>query len=595
MKKITTILMLLMLSMGVWAQETTVWFKQADDGNNVTRGTFHNNDGSVNENASAFVFFWKSGTDEPVITLRASNNPQNVGVMARENSRLTANGNPTYEISVSEGYIIKSYYIKFINFNDATKPKTLTTEFGPSAVTEGSERGTGSGNPKDAEVTVTDVNKVATTFTVSSADDKAIKIKEFYVVVEEKSDYTDQINTNIKPWIESIGNGYFTLDPNNTYVLDLQTAYNSHTMGDTWTKDEYNSLLALLTAAKTSENAYIMPETGYYRIKNNALDFYAGYSEGSNPAADNRATGASTVVYLEKDETTGKYAIKINGKYIQTTGINYNSGGTFTMGDDVAYFNVFARGNINSDGKGTGSFTALDDESGTNRSYLIIENSPAPSHGTPLTAYGPGKIGSHWILEVATTLELSLTNIAGKNYATTCLPFPVKLSEEAAYKVTLSGKKAVEDLIGDEIPAGEAVLLMSDASTTLTATIQDVTTTVDGNQLNGVFVKTAKADLGTTPVVLNKVNDKVGFYKLADGSSLSANRAYLSYVEGTTSPSSKAFFEEGFELGGNEVTAIENIENGAFENGAVYNLQGQRVGKAQKGVFIQNGKKVVLK
>lgn len=45
------------------------------------------------------------------------------------------------------------------------------------------------------------------------------------------------------------------------------------------------------------------------------------------------------------------------------------------------------------------------------------------------------------------------------------------------------------------------------------------------------------------------------------------------------------------------VQGIENIENGTLniENGAIFNLQGQRVGKAQKGVYIQNGKKVVLK
>ncbi|MBR6456443.1 MAG: hypothetical protein IKS72_05870, partial [Prevotella sp.] len=42
---------------------------------------------------------------------------------------------------------------------------------------------------------------------------------------------------------------------------------------------------------------------------------------------------------------------------------------------------------------------------------------------------------------------------------------------------------------------------------------------------------------------------------------------------------------------------IETIDNGSknIDNGAVYNLQGQRVKKAQKGVYIQNGKKVVLK
>ena len=45
------------------------------------------------------------------------------------------------------------------------------------------------------------------------------------------------------------------------------------------------------------------------------------------------------------------------------------------------------------------------------------------------------------------------------------------------------------------------------------------------------------------------------------------------------------------------VQGIENIENGTLniENGAIFNLQGQRVGKAQKGVYIQNGKKVVVK
>ncbi|MBR5634426.1 MAG: hypothetical protein IKW78_04525 [Prevotella sp.] len=42
---------------------------------------------------------------------------------------------------------------------------------------------------------------------------------------------------------------------------------------------------------------------------------------------------------------------------------------------------------------------------------------------------------------------------------------------------------------------------------------------------------------------------------------------------------------------------IETIDNSqlTIDNGAVFNLQGQRVNKAQKGVYIQNGRKVVLK
>ena len=51
------------------------------------------------------------------------------------------------------------------------------------------------------------------------------------------------------------------------------------------------------------------------------------------------------------------------------------------------------------------------------------------------------------------------------------------------------------------------------------------------------------------------------------------------------------FADEDFTQG------IETIDNSqsSISNGAIYNLQGQRVVKAQKGVFIQNGKKVVVK
>lgn len=42
-------------------------------------------------------------------------------------------------------------------------------------------------------------------------------------------------------------------------------------------------------------------------------------------------------------------------------------------------------------------------------------------------------------------------------------------------------------------------------------------------------------------------------------------------------------------------TGIEGVETAAENNGAIYNLQGVRVNKAQKGLYIQNGKKYVVK
>jgi hypothetical protein len=46
---------------------------------------------------------------------------------------------------------------------------------------------------------------------------------------------------------------------------------------------------------------------------------------------------------------------------------------------------------------------------------------------------------------------------------------------------------------------------------------------------------------------------------------------------------------------GEEATAIKGINTAEKNNGAIYNLNGMRVNKAQKGIYIQNGKKYVVK
>jgi hypothetical protein len=44
-----------------------------------------------------------------------------------------------------------------------------------------------------------------------------------------------------------------------------------------------------------------------------------------------------------------------------------------------------------------------------------------------------------------------------------------------------------------------------------------------------------------------------------------------------------------------DATAIKGINKAGENNGAIYNLQGVRVNKAQKGLYIQNGKKYIMK
>ena len=44
-----------------------------------------------------------------------------------------------------------------------------------------------------------------------------------------------------------------------------------------------------------------------------------------------------------------------------------------------------------------------------------------------------------------------------------------------------------------------------------------------------------------------------------------------------------------------ETTGIETIESNDADNGAIYNLQGIRIVKPQKGIYIQKGRKIVVK
>ena len=76
--------------------------------------------------------------------------------------------------------------------------------------------------------------------------------------------------------------------------------------------------------------------------------------------------------------------------------------------------------------------------------------------------------------------------------------------------------------------------------------------------------------------------EPVGFYRASAGT-IKAGKAYL----GVASPGVKAFLfdEDG-------ATGIANVEK-TVENGAIYNIAGQRLNKMQKGINIINGKKVL--
>ena len=74
--------------------------------------------------------------------------------------------------------------------------------------------------------------------------------------------------------------------------------------------------------------------------------------------------------------------------------------------------------------------------------------------------------------------------------------------------------------------------------------------------------------------------------KKANGAKIGSFRAYFT---GVTAASARAIFDDG-------VTGINNIQNvEKMLNGKFYNLQGQEVKNPTKGIYIVNGKKVIIK
>ena len=92
--------------------------------------------------------------------------------------------------------------------------------------------------------------------------------------------------------------------------------------------------------------------------------------------------------------------------------------------------------------------------------------------------------------------------------------------------------------------------------------------------------------------VLAKRDGVVGFYKLTAGN-LRANRAYLqipkSAIDTESSANGISFAVEG------EETAIQGVTTATTTDDAWYTLQGVRVAQPTRGLYIHNGKKVVVK
>ena len=273
--------------------------------------------------------------------------------------------------------------------------------------------------------------------------------------------------------------------------------------------------------------------------------------------------------------------------------------------------------------------TAHNEYDGTEAKFDFVNNNTNDQYWGPELPVT--KDAAMWILEEVNNTNYfgvkpsaNMRGRDGKYYTTLYVDFPFKIvGDVKAY--TIEGVNAqnaqgyyfakVKKLAqqGDVVPAQTAVVLECNSTNPVDNQLLpqgDETPQTSGNRLCGTFFGAAINGLEVKDGAGNAYNvthdnvrafnintadarNPIGFYKLNSAvTSVPGNKAFL--VLTSTEAQAKSFvlsFDDG------ETTGIEtiNVEKNATEDGVYYDLQGRRVEHPTRGIYILNGKKVVIK
>ena len=299
--------------------------------------------------------------------------------------------------------------------------------------------------------------------------------------------------------------------------------------------------------------------------------------DGCTVSADNAGfiyCNANGLVTLKGDLTftncTGN-SFKLKGRMVESS---FNANQTYTIyNDGIALGNSAV---ISMNAANRNKYTMVNEDrclvgkgnTGTNNEELVVSQ----AYTLSVNQYNAGT----FIYHIATTIPDGVT----------------------AYTLTYSGgDKVTATPVETTLPANTPVLVNATAGSykfNASARHQNETATSGSGThtsgaLTGVYATTdAMTYSESTPVYIlwaNEINP-VGFYK-ANSSTVAANRAYLT-AEGAGARSLSIVFDD-------DITAINSVRGDVVNDNRYYTLSGQQVAQPTKGLYIVNGKKVIIK
>ena len=204
-------------------------------------------------------------------------------------------------------------------------------------------------------------------------------------------------------------------------------------------------------------------------------------------------------------------------------------------------------------------------------------------------------------LTISYVSSTSSVTIGKNGFTTFASPRPLDLRAAklpdglTAYKASVDGTRVIFTQLDQTVPANTGVLLAGTADDNYNIPMAAEGTTVEGNaflvnSVGGTF----SADDGFTYYGLKKAtssSDKLVFATFNPSTvAIPSNKAYLKVADGGSARQLTCVFDdEATGISATLMNSEERIVN------SIYNLAGQRVAQPTKGLYIKNGRKVIVK
>ena len=418
-----------------------------------------------------------------------------------------------------------------------------------------------------------------------SVTDDYTKVQEGGNTVTLK--FTDYPSTAYTVKAQVGGSDLTTLTSGTAYFDGSTTEYWSKYIkeSDQWYVADEATYGAAITAANTNV-AFTVTDAIDYFFEAEDMTYSRTYSTYEGTAASN---GSAKTLYGNANAVTtttvaaGVYTVSLNGIKWQD-------------GYEDTYQIAFSTDNTNWTPLGTITYANGEEGVKTLAGAII----PAESYIRIWTTGGVQTPRRHLdYMTLQKTDNIPATEnivVSSAGYATYVSNYNLDFTSAAtkAYKVSVADKGVATMTEVAKVPAKTPVLLYvsgGNGSGEAIPVTTDAVSAVSGNNLvAGADATVATIDGEYTNMILNKIGDNVGFY-FANGQTVAANRAYLHFAT-SLAPDALAPMMLVFD---NETTGINEVKGEGLKVNGYYDLQGRKVAQPTKGLYIVNGKKVVIK